>query len=92
MQVLRMCEVGSKLLHGIKSMYVGNLTCARVKGGERERFKICKWVGQGFIMSPWLFNVYINAVMRDENGDGNEVSEIHGGEEKVDISCPLVCG
>ena len=59
-----MCEVGSKLLHGIKSMYVGNLTCARVKRGESERFKIYKGVGQGCIMSPWLFNVYMDVMMR----------------------------
>ena len=26
-----------------------------------------------------------------EDGDRNERSEIHGGEEKLDITCPLVC-
>ena len=81
-----MYDVGSKLLRGIKSMYVGNLTCARVKVNEGERFKIYKGVGHCCIMSPWLFNVYIDVVMRDENVDGNEGSEIHGEEEKVGIS------
>ena len=33
-QVLRMYDVGGKLLSGIKSMYVDSLACVRVKGGE----------------------------------------------------------
>ena len=33
-KVLRMYGVGGKLLDGIKSMYVNNLACVRVKGGE----------------------------------------------------------
>ena len=35
-QVLRMYNVGGKLLRGIKSMYVDSLSCIRVKGGESE--------------------------------------------------------
>ena len=29
-QVLRLCDVGGKLLNGIKSMYVNSLACVRV--------------------------------------------------------------
>ena len=32
-QVLRMYDVGGKLLNTIKSMYFNSLTCVRVKGG-----------------------------------------------------------
>ena len=39
-QVLRMYDVGGKLLNGIKSMYVNSLACVRVKGGESECFRI----------------------------------------------------
>ena len=35
-QLLRMYDVGGKLLSGIKSMYVDSLACVRVKGGETE--------------------------------------------------------
>ena len=58
-QVLKMYDVGGKLLGGIKSMYVDNLTCVTVKGGENERFRINSGLRQGYIMSPWLFNIYI---------------------------------
>ena len=35
-----MYDVGGKLLIGVKSMYVDSSACARVKGGESERFRI----------------------------------------------------
>ena len=38
-QVLRMYDVGGKLLNGIKSMYAKSLACVRVKWDERERFR-----------------------------------------------------
>ena len=50
--VLRMYDVGAKLLNGIKSMYVNSLDCVRVKGGESECFRIDSGVRQGSIMSP----------------------------------------
>ena len=37
-QVLKIYDVGGKLLSGIKSMYVNSLACVKVKGGERECF------------------------------------------------------
>ena len=38
-QVLRN-DVGSKLLNGIKSLYVSSLACVRVNGDESEYFRI----------------------------------------------------
>ena len=61
-QVLRMYDVGGKVLNGIKGMYVNSLTCVRVKGGESECFIIDSEV---CIMAPWLFNVYMDAVMKE---------------------------
>ena len=60
-----MYDVGGKLLGGIKSMYVYSLDCVRVKGSENEWFKIDSGVRQGCIMSPWLFNVYMDGVMKE---------------------------
>ena len=73
-QVLRMYDVRGKLLNGIKSMYVDNSTCVRVKGGEREQFRIDNGVRQGCIMSPWLFNIYMDGVMKEvKMGMGRKV-------------------
>ena len=57
--------MGGKLLNGIKSMYVNSLACVIVKGGEGECFRIDIGVIQVCIMSPWLFNVYMNAVTKE---------------------------
>ena len=64
-QVLRIYDVGGKYLSGIKSMYVDSLACVRVRGGESEQFRINSGVRQGCIMSPWLFKVYMDAVMKE---------------------------
>ena len=58
-QVLRMYNVGGKLLSGIKSMYVDSSVCVRVKGGTSEWFMVDNGVRLGCIMFLWLFNIYI---------------------------------
>ena len=63
-QVLRIYDVEGKLWIGIKNMYVDSSACVRVKGGENERFRIDSGVRQGCIMFPWLFNVYMDGVMK----------------------------
>ena len=79
-QVLR-TYVGGKLLNGIKCININSLAC--VKGCESECFRIDSGVRQGYIMSPWLLNVYMDVVMK-------EVNEISGGK-RVEIAWPLVC-
>ena len=59
-----MYDVSDKLLSGIMSMYVDSLACVRVKGVERERFRIDSGERQGCIMSPWLFNVCMDGWMQ----------------------------
>ena len=65
-------QCGVKLLGGIN---VESLACVRIKGGESERFKIGSGVRQGYIMSPWLFNVYMDAMKEVKMGDGKERRE-----------------
>ena len=64
-QVLRMYDVGAKLLGGIKSMYVESLACVRVKGSVSKWFRIDSGVRQGCMMSPWLFHVYMDGAMKE---------------------------
>ena len=77
-----MYDVGSKLLNSIKSMYLNSLTRVRVKGSESECFRNDSSVRQGCIMSPWLFNVYMDAVMKEVK---------MGRGKRVEIGWPLVC-
>ena len=50
-QVLRIYDVGGKLLSGIKCMNVNSTACVRVKGRVCECFRIDSGVIQGFIRS-----------------------------------------
>ena len=43
-QVLRMYDVGGKLMNGIMSIHVNSLACVRVKGDESECFRIDRGV------------------------------------------------
>ena len=58
-------DVGNKLLGKIKSMHIHSSAYVRVKGDGSKRVRIDNGVRQGCIMSPWLFNVYIDAVMKE---------------------------
>ena len=45
---------------------INSLSCVRVKGGwKSECFRINGGVRQGCIMSPWFFNVYMDAVIKE---------------------------
>ena len=62
-QMLRMNDMGGKLLIGIKNMNVDSLARVRVKGGNEEFWIHCG-ARKGCSMFLWLFNVYIDAVMK----------------------------
>ena len=75
-----MYDVIFKLLNGIKSVYVDSLACVRVIRGDSVCFRFPSGVRQDCIMSPWLFNVNMDAVIkRGENGDGEDGSETSRG-------------
>ena len=52
-------------MNGIKIICFNSQACVRLKGGEREYFRIDSDVKQVCIMSPWLFNVYMGTVMKE---------------------------
>ena len=53
-------------------MYVDSSACFRVKEDESERFRLDNEVRQGCIMSPWVFNVYIDGGSDEGDGNGKE--------------------
>ena len=64
-QVLMIYGVDGRLLKGIKSLYDESEACVRVNRMESEWFKIGNGVRQGCVMSPWLFNIYMDGVMKE---------------------------
>src|SRR5678816_2822718 len=82
-QVLVIYSVGGKLLNGIKSMYDDSEACVRINRVESDWFNIKSRVRQGCVMSPWLFNLYMDGVMKElEVGvAGDDVRMMENGRE-----------
>ena len=54
-------------LRGVKSLYVGSKARVRVGNEVSEWFPVRVGLRQGCVMSPWLFNLYIDGVVREVN-------------------------
>ena len=65
--VLSMYGIGGKLLGAVKSLYVGSEACVRVGEEVSEWFPVRVGLRQGCVMSPWLFNLFIDGVVREVN-------------------------
>ena len=83
-QVVSLYGVGGKLLRAMKSLYDDNRMCVRVGGEESEWFESKIGLRQGCVMSPWLFNLYMDGVVREVsarvNGEGAKLMNADGRE------------
>ncbi len=66
--VLKIYGVGGKLLSAKKSFYEDASACVKISGETSEHFEIKVGLRQGCVMSPWLFNIYMDVVMREMEG------------------------
>ena len=62
-----MYGVGGKLLKAVQRFYVDSRACVRVGNEVSEWFPVNVGLRQGCVMSPWLFNVYMDVVVREVN-------------------------
>ena len=86
-QMLRVYGVGGKLLKAVQSFYVDCRTFVRVGNDVSEWFPVNVGLRQGCVMSPWLFNVYVDGVVREVNvrvlGKGLELLSANGGRFQI---------
>ena len=65
----------------VQSLYVDSRACVRLGINVSEWFLVNVGLRQGCVMSPWLFNVYMDGVERKVNarvlGKGLELLEVH---------------
>ena len=54
-----------KLLGSIKALYKESNACVRVEGEVTEEFMVEQGLRQGCPLSPWLFNVFLDRVVRE---------------------------
>lgn len=86
-QVLMFYGVGGRLLKAVKSFYVNSRACVRVGDGVSDWFAVKVGLRQGCVMSPWLFNLYMDGVVREVNArvidQGVELVGENGGSLEV---------
>ena len=86
-QMLRVYGVGGKLLKAVQSIHVDSRACVRVGNDVSEWFMVNVGLRQGCVMSPWLFNVYMDGVVREVNvrvlGKGLELLSANGGRFEI---------
>ena len=86
-QMLRVYGVGRKLLKAVQSFYVDSRACVRVGNDVSEFFPVNVGLRHGCVVSPWLFNVYMNGVVREVNvtvlGKGLELLSANGGRFEI---------
>ncbi len=63
--VLKTYGVGGQLLKGMQAFYSEANACVRVGGEFSESFTVEMGVRQGCVMSPWLFNIFMDGCMRE---------------------------
>ena len=85
-QMLRVYGVGGKLLKAVQNFYVDSRACVWV-GNVSEWFPGNVGLRQGCVVSPWLFNVYMDGVVRAVNvtvlGKGLELLSANGGRFEI---------
>jgi hypothetical protein len=59
-----MYGVGGKILGAIKSMYEQSMVCERIGRKLWIKFKVDVGLRQECVMSPWLFNIFIDGAVR----------------------------
>ena len=64
-QVLRLYIFGSKLLKAVLSFYVDSKACVSIGDEVSECLSVNIGVRQDCVMSPWLFNLYMDGVVRE---------------------------
>ena len=84
MNVLRLYGISGRLLREVKSLHVGSKACVRVRNEVSEWFPVRLELRQGCVMSPWLFSLYTDGVVRGVNapvlGKGLKLVDGHDNE------------
>ena len=54
-----------RLLKAVKGLYKDSETTLKVGKEMKDWFEVQRGVGQGCPMSPWLFNIYLDRVLKE---------------------------
>ena len=85
---MRLNGIGGRLMRGVKSLYVGSKACVRVGNEVSEWFPVRVGLRQGCVMSPWLFNLCIDGVVRTVNARvlGRGLKLVDGNDNESELN------
>src|SRR6202012_3113609 len=76
-EVLSEYGIRGRLLETIKSIYVGSKASVMIDGEMSEAFEVKEGVRQGCCLSPLLFIIFMDKIIRQANIEGNiEVGDV----------------
>ena len=64
-KILKEYGVDEGLVRALRGFYDGSKACVRVNSVMSDVFKIERGVRQGCVMSPWLFNIFMDKCMKE---------------------------
>ena len=64
-KILKKVGIPDHLIHLLRNLYAGQVATVRMGHGPTDWFQIGKGVRQGYILSPCLFNLYAEYIMRN---------------------------
>ena len=92
--MFRIYGVGGNLLKAVQSFYSESRACVRGESGVSEWFDVNVGLRQGCVMSPCLFNIYIDGVVREvkARAQGKGVELLGRGGECLESESFIVYG
>lgn len=66
-KVLGVYGVNGELIQAVKSFCMDSKACDKVGRNEEDWFSVKDGLWQGCVMSPWLFNMFVDGVIRMVN-------------------------
>ena len=74
-KILNYYGVPDKLVKIINTVYEDSECCVRTENGDTRLFKIMSGVKQGCVLSPFLFVIVIDYILRQSSGIGVKISK-----------------
>jgi len=92
-KILKEMEIPNHLTHLLRSLYAGQEATVRTEHGTMDWFKFGKGERQGCILSPCLFNLYSEYIMRnaglDEAQAGIKIARRNINNQDMLMTAPL---
>ena len=82
-KILKEMGISDHLICLLRNLYAGQEATVRIRHGTTDWSQIGKWVHQGCVLSPCLFNLYAEYIMRNAGLDEDKLEPRLPGEISI---------